>query len=474
MMRKLLILLFSLILLFPLVNSAPTSIIDQDFTYWITIALSIIVIHFLIVSLVYMYSNFFSSDDLKVWAKNEIIQGVYSILILASFIGVFTLIISISNGFFAQILEEGITINIVNEDNVVIESEVVELEGFCFNDKTNRWEDSCTISNPSKTDYLKVEVDNGNVVCTGKNSQNCNPLFLMARSYLGISFERLANLHKMLLRNYALMNVMNSNGFGLSVSSNPQNTFRTFGFNVSMGFMTDGLYINILESLILFVEKLLLILKFQESVLKFMEYGLAFFLIILGLMFRSISIFRKLGGLLLSLGICFMFVLPLFYILGWYTLSIPNIQVVVDNSTFEGSDGSSVVESWIFWAVVNSQFSFIATRVIEAISLDKLPGAIAKSVVDTLLMIGQVVMFAEYDMYVNANSPDFYYTKYSQSDNLYQTTYGDMGVFDYISRFLIIGLALPLLNIYMFFAFVRGLSPVLGGDADIPALGRFL
>jgi len=94
--------------------------------------------------------------------------------------------------------------------------------------------------------------------------------------------------------------------------------------------------------------------------------------------------------------------------------------------------------------------------------------------VDTLLMIGQVVMFAEYDMYVNANSPDFYYTKYSQSDNLYQTTYSDMGVFDYISRFLIIGLALPLLNIYMFFAFVRGLSPVLGGDADIPALGRFL
>jgi len=321
-----------------------------------------------------------------------------------------------------------------------------------------------------KDDYLIIKSDEtGKITCEGEGQEKCNPMFLMARSYLGIAFERLANLHQKLLINYALMNTMNAGGMNFGITD----VNFEFGGNVGLVFMRDGIYINLLESLILFVEKILLMLKFQESVLKFMEFGLAFYLIILGLVFRSIFFLRKLGGLLLSLGLCFMFVLPLLYLLGWYTLSIPNIEVVIDSNFVEAGGGAgTVAENWIFWTSIISAMSFAGFRVLEFFSMRNFSQAIIKTIFDTVILIGQFVMFVEYGVNVTANSPDFYFTNYEVNDGVNEMQ--SMGVFDYISRFMIIALALPLINVYIFFAFVRGLSPMLGGDAEIPALGRFL
>lgn len=461
MIRKLGMILLLMCFTSSLLFAAP----EQDFTYWISIAFIIVTIHMFIVALAYMYANFFMAEDLKGWSKNEIVQAVYSLIILGSFVVLFTFISSIAGGYFAQIIDEGVTINTVSSSGEVLSSETSKLNSFCFNEGSNRWTDK------ENCDGLKISSDGkGSIVCEGKNADNCNPMFLMARSYLGMSFENLANLHKKLLRNYALMSAMNSMGFNLGIYNSPYISEYTFGGSISMNFMRDGVYINILESLTMFVEKILLMLKFQESVLKFMEYGLAFYLIVLGLIFRSIFIFRKFGGLLLSLGMCFMFVLPLLYILGWYTLSIPNIEVVLDEKFDAGT--VSVADNWIFWMGIISTVLLITSRVLEFFSLDKVITAAIKSGIDAIVIIGQTVMFVEYGLYVNANTPDFYFTDYEKENGLYVSQ--KMGVLDYISRFLIIALAVPLLNIYIFFAFVRGLSPLLGGDAEIPALGRFL
>lgn len=457
MLNKILLSLIILCLIIPLTHAAVPNI--SDLSTWITIGLTIVIIHILLVSLAYMYANFFMAEDLKGWSKNEIMQAVFSIIILVSFVGVFTFVNTLSESYFAQIIDAS---------NVGASEET--LKSFCFNEGTNRWSSSETCTG------LKVVSDGkGTVSCEGTGSDNCNPMFLMARSYLGISFERLASVHQMLLRNYALMSAMNSMGFNVGVYTTKEVMDKTFGGSISMNFMKDGVYLSVIESLILFVEKLLLALKFQESVLKFMEYGLAFYLIILGLIFRSIFIFRKFGGLLLSLGICFMFVLPLLYILGWYTLSIPNIEVAMDEN-FKGGE-VSIADNWIFWTSINSMMILMGLRVVEFFSLDRVISAGIKTGVDTLILVGQTVMFVQYGTYVNANSPDFYFTNYDldSSGNTYENAPIDkIGILDYISRFMIIALAVPLLNIYIFFAFVRGLSPLLGGDAEIPALGRFL
>jgi hypothetical protein len=272
------------------------------------------------------------------------------------------------------------------------------------------------------------------------------------------------------------MNAMNSMGFFTSIGKGEGAL--EWGVDLSILYRSDGIYIAMLEAILLFIEKILLALKFQESILKFAEFGLAFYLIILGLIFRSIFIFRKFGGLLLSLGICFMFVLPLLYIVGWYTLSIPNIEIVLTDSYHEAQDSSD-----LYWPTISfyiSTIPYAIVRVLEAIqpaptAPATLPLAIFKTVIDVFVIVSQIIMTVQYYDNVVANNMDFYFTNYVEVGDTY--TLGgmqNMGILDYISRFLIIALAVPLLNIYMFFAFVRGLSPLLGGDAEIPALGRFL
>jgi hypothetical protein len=459
---------FILISLFSL-NYASDSLSSMvgSFEDYISMGLTIVIIHLFLVSLAYMYSNFFMSDELKVWSKNEIIQAIYSIIILGSFISFFLLINSFAGVFFADVITSS---NVGGSE--------ASIDSFCFNTETNRW-----ISDPTKCEkenHQIVEADSsGGVVCkdgTGKILDGCNPMFLMARSYLGIAFERLANLHKILLRNYSLMNAMNS--MGNYISAGEGDGGLNWGASVNLIFRTDGIYIAMLETLILFVEKILLMLKFQESVLKFMEFGLAFYLIALGLIFRSIFVFRKFGGLLLSLGICFMFVLPLLYILGWYTLSIPNIEIVLTENfsdSFEKADFN-----WITASYIISFIPYAILRVLEflqptPITPASLPMAIFKTVVDVFVIASNIIMTVQYYSTVVANNMDFYFTNYSEVGDTYEVDgMKNIGVLDYISRFLIIALAVPLLNIYMFFAFVRGLSPFLGGDAEIPALGRFL
>lgn len=463
MIKKLFFLTFIFCSFISLVNASniPTA---SDLPYWVTIGFIVVIIHITLVSLAYMYSNFFMSEDLKGWSKNEIMQAIYSIIILISFVGIFGLVNTIAESFFAQIIDgtyQEISVPDTSEDSIE-----GSFKSFCFNPSSNRWNmgDNC------EDEYLVIKSDgSGKITCEGKDKDNCNPMFLMARSYLGIAFERLASLHQRLLINYALMNTLNAGGLNFGLTD----VNFEFGANVGLVFMKDGVYINLLESLILFVEKILLALKFQESVLKFMEFGLAFYLIILGLIFRSIFFLRKLGGLMLSLGLCFMFVLPLLYVLGWYTLSIPNIEIVLDSDLVEAGGGpSNIAENWIFWTTITSAMAFGGFRVLEFFSLRNFVPAIIKTVFDTIILVGQFVMFVQYATNVTANSPDFYFTNYEVSDGVNEMQ--SMGAFDYISRFMIIALAIPLINVYIFFAFVRGLSPMLGGDAEIPALGRFL
>jgi len=295
MLRKLLFLLFVTTFLFSNVNASVSEIVE-NYEYYMSIAAIVISIHLFLVSLAYMYANFFMSEELKAWAKNEVLQAIYSMIILGSFLVVFLFINSVATAHFANIIEAS---NIGGSE--------ASIKSFCFDADTNRWIMDSSKCNGKQHQVVEA-LPSGDIVCkdgTGKTLNNCNPMFLMARSYLGIAYERLASLHKMLLRNFSLMNTMNSMGIFMQAGTGSANL--DWGVTVSMLYRNNGIYIATLENLLLFVEKILLALKFQESVLKFAEFGLAFYLIILGLIFRSIFIFRKFGGLLLSLGMCFMF-----------------------------------------------------------------------------------------------------------------------------------------------------------------------
>ncbi len=433
-------------------------------TGWISLAAAVIIIHLLLVSLAYMVSYMLEDEEIKAWCRNEVMQAVFSAIIVASLVGALALVNGITDEFF---------VGIVNPQVSCEGPECHQLRtDLVYDPASNRWRES--------GNGLKVSVVGGKAVCTGPGAENCDPKFLMARSYLGITYEKLAVLLKNFMHDYSIYYSIDSFGFSTDMSILDQ----IFGISFASSFPLHSVLLNTLDNLIAFTEKIMMIIKFQESILKFFEFGLASGLIVLGILFRSIWVFRKAGGLFLAMGIGFMYVLPMLYALGWYTIDIKPMQEagISESASMSGMGipetgeedffetiselpdafGDSTLGSALAMLLVI--MGFTALRVAEIVKLVTTPGGILKTAIDVLVLISVLVAISSLNSATIKDANDLY------TD--YET--GKVGAFDLISRYLIVALALPLINFYVLFSFIRGLSPLLGGDVEIPALGRLL
>ncbi|MCX8205788.1 MAG: hypothetical protein N3H30_01005 [Candidatus Micrarchaeota archaeon] len=450
----------------------------NDPATWVPIASVVVIIHLTLVSIIYMLASTFQDEQLKAWGKNEVMQAVFSAVIIAS-IGATIAIFDneIIQPFFAGVVSPECDAS----TDPLCHQVRTDLK---YTPSSNRWAEG--------PEGAHIVVENGKVICKGLDS--CDPKFLMARSYLGITYEKLARVLKQCIRDYAVYMSVDGIGFNMGMTFLQQE----IGFNFGGGFPTHGVLMNTLDHLISLIERLMMLIKFQESVLKFFEYGLAASLIVIGIFFRSIWIFRKAGGLFIAMGIGFMFVLPTLYALGWYTIDIPPLAEIsraggiaeIDIpplaeipraggiAEFEemgelGTNSESGVESAAntagkmadlnaIQAVVAAALmaGFITLMVFEIV---KLGMAVAiKSVLNSVILASMLAALISL-AFVNLTDADDLYTK------------GDrIGLLDTISRYAIVAIALPLLNFYITFSFIRGMSPLFGGDAEIPGLSRFL
>ncbi|MEM0437846.1 MAG: hypothetical protein QXU54_00940 [Candidatus Micrarchaeia archaeon] len=447
----------------------------NDPTTWMPIAAAIIVIHLTLVSIIYMVASTFQDEQLKAWGKNEVMQAVFSAIIIAS-IGATIAVFDneIIQPFFAGVVKP--------ECNPSADPLCHQLRtDLKYDPNRNRW------SEGNANVHITVEGDR--VVCKGLD--NCDPKFLMARSYLGITYEKLAKVLEHFIYDYNTYTALDSMGFNFGMSW----TWKIepppiIGFNVGGSFPNHAILLNTLDNSIHFIERLMMLIKFQESVLKFFEYGLAASLIIIGIFFRSIWIFRKAGGLFISMGVCFMFVLPTLYALGWYTIDIPTFAGISEQAEEEADQslleeamdatGISGIVDFIekigktrgdmgtmnaVMAVVMSVVTagFITLRVLEASQIKTMVPAAIKATLDTIVIGSMMATFIS-----------IAWLHVVDADDLYTTSLDDPGYLDIISRYAIVAIALPLLNFYITFSFIRGMSPLFGGDAEIPGLSRLL
>lgn len=439
-----------------------------DTTGWISLASIIIIIHLLLVSLAYMVSYMLEDEEMKAWCRNEVMQAVFSAIIVASLVGVLMLLEGATTQFFVGIINPQMSCSGPNCHSLRTD--------LTYDPSTNRWEQG--------GNGLKVSVtDDGKVVCTGPGSENCDPQFLMARSYLGITYEKLAGLLKNLMFDYATYYSVDS--FGLSASTYALN--QVFGLSYGSSFPLHSILLNTLDNMITFTEKQMMLIKFQESILKFFEFGMASGLIVLGVLLRSIWIFRKAGGLFLAMGIAFMYLLPLMYNLGWYTIDIKPMREIGISKAIPGAEGEdgipggdgdffSKIAEFLntlggnqsnlgsSLAILFAVIGFIGLRVVEDINPATAGGGILKTAMDVVVIISAAMAIANLGN-THIQTADDLFTDYET---------GSIGYFDMISRYLIVAIALPLINFYIVFSFIRGLSPMLGGDVEIPALGRLL
>jgi len=102
-----------------------------------------------------------------------------------------------------------------------------------------------------------------------------------------------------------------------------------------------------------------------------------------------------------------------FHVLGWYTLSIPNIEVSLTEE-FKSSHDSAELQ-WIPLVYYFSLIPFVVLRVFEFIQpspplVAGAPMAIFKTIVDSFIVISQIIMTIQYNLFVNADTSDFYFT----------------------------------------------------------------
>ncbi|MEM4332433.1 MAG: hypothetical protein QW500_04085 [Candidatus Micrarchaeia archaeon] len=444
---------------------------------WMGIAALIVILHLTLVSLAYMLSGVFQDEELKAWCKNEVVQAVYSLIIIASIGGVLVILDNIVSSFF---------VGVINPAAQCTDEECMHTvrTDLVFDPSTNRWKEN----NEGKGLYIRVE--NGAPVCkwSGNGPQpSCDPKFLMSRAYLGITYEKLAGMLGNMMYSYSALSAVDSMGF-----SNSFFIFdKKFGINFGTGYPTHSVLLTCISDMVTFTQKLMMLIKFQESILKYFEFGLAGALIVLGILLRSIWVFRKAGGLFLAMGIGMMFVLPGLYILGWYTLDIKPMQEagisqkggsglaggdvssgltgffeqlgnLMKMLAAQGGGGSSELVS--AYAILASIIAFMVLRGIELANPITTVFGVMKLGFDATIVFSIIMALAAF-----ASSPiktaDQLYTNYEN---------GSIGYFDMLSRYALVAVAIPIMNFYIMFSFIRGLSPLLGGEQDIPGLSRLL
>lgn len=245
--------------------------------------------------------------------------------------------------------------------------------------------------------------------------------FFVARAWLGSTFEKMVAFLKGITFLYANIAFINYSGAGVGVDL-PINLELQIGFNP---FSVNGLLLNALEVIASLITKAMLAVKFQELLLLYVQNGIYPLFVAVGFILRCFWFTRKLGGLMLAMGIGMYFTLPLMYTLAWYTIEFPVMKYAL-----------------------NADESLIPTASLNPDAL----GSRAKGGFDNLFD-PEEYLFTEWDEQGRVKNP---------------------GALDLAARLVLVGFGLPLLAIFVWIGFVKGLSPVFGGDVEIAGLTRIL
>ncbi len=356
----------------------------------------------------------------ETWAKNEFYQVIASALLLTALI--FALEFS---EFFANDLAESLT-DIPSQPNidgasVRCENGVAQV----YSAQSGEWQNTIEATCGSALRWRYNERTARWTESRGAKLECEKPCyFFVARAWLGSTFEKMASFLKGIASFYASLLFLDYSGVGLSV-----NVLAKFWIEISGNpFSGHGALANSLEIVASLITKAMLAVKFQELLLLYIQDGIYPLFVAAGFILRCFWFTRKLGGLLIAMGIGFYFVMPLMYTLGWYTVEFPVMK-------YETTMDEGIIPPG-------------ATGDVNALN--------ARAKGDVFGMDQEKVS-------------QYLFTKFDDSGRVTSP-----GALDLAARLVLVSFGIPLLAIFVWVGFVKGLSPALGGDVEIAGLTRIL
>ncbi len=278
--------------------------LDQFVLLWAPYAGIVLLIGTFIVALAYMFGNLLQNERIKAWAKIELFEIIYSLIIIAAIV----MLVQITDLFTIQLL--------TNSPSAAFNS----LRAVC-----------------GDHDTLSAYIVYDQVPCH----------FALGIYFYNTIFREASGLGFQLFSTYLFTSTI------ADFTINIEFLFEKAGFftfNPWKGLLAMGN--NIKSSNFDMLSKLMIVLKFQEIFLVFIAKALAPVTLGLGIVLRSTAFTRRLGGLLMAIALSLYFVFPLFPMFGAVIVSNiqshvdrqdPNAPKIIDDSSPVGQEKPSII-----------------------------------------------------------------------------------------------------------------------------------
>lgn len=399
-----------------------------------------------LVALAYAIGSLLSNDQMKAWARVELVEVFYSAVILAMTV------------FLVTLADDSIA-GLIDSSHPYVANSVVSNSGFCA--------------------HLDGMADYQGLPCH----------IAVGKSFFSTLFDESSMYLYGMLRDYNRMAYLASIGFNMDtiLHSTGGLSFSPF---VAYLQMPIGIYNYLLD----FGVRSLVLIKSQEILLVFVNASVFPVFISVGIALRAFPAFRKLGGLMMGIALSLYYVFPAFYILGSYILSGMMIEQfhesgsvsVMDSAFIDfnamkiGDTGKSVGDVVPQPTVAQGADGvsmdyldrhYTAEDIYNGVPLrlDTADADICKPTTDRVSGFdagGEWIDFVTLLAQIGA----FPISGFMTGDKFDEWIFGDNGIINSMARMIFFSLFFSFLSVMSTIAAVKNISPMLGGDVEIAGL----
>lgn len=400
-----------------------------------------------IVALAYAVASLLSNDQLKAWAKVELVEVFYSAVILAMIV------------FLTTLADDSIA-GLINASHPYISEGVVSTSGFCTH-----------LGGLGAYEGLPCHIAVG-------------------KSFFSTLFDESSFYLYDMLRTYNRMAYLASMGFSMDtiIHSVGSLSFSPFAAYLQMPI---GIYNYLFD----FGVRSLILIKSQEILLVFVNASIFPAFIAIGIALRAFPAFRKLGGLMMGIALSLYYVFPAFYVLGSYvltgmmmaqfeeshTVNIMESPFIDFNAMKIGDTGKSVADMLPEPTVTRDASGGVSmdyrdTHYTAQDIYNGVPIRLNVSGADICTPTADRVSgFDAGDEWIEfvtllAQIGGFPISGFMTGEKFDEWIFGEKGIINSMARMVFFSLFFSFLSVMSTIAAVKNISPMLGGDVEIAGL----
>ncbi len=434
------------------------------YSSWSFVAVMLVVISTALVALVYMFGSVLVDDKMKLWAKLELFEIFYSLILLAAVLSWITMFDNVAYGVLHDqnsALTKGFFPDAANAGKYVVR-DICEAAPGTYDAASD------ALAFSSVSPYYDIP--------------HCH--IRLSIYYLNTIFQETSNVAFDIYQSYMVTSTIADFAINIEFVTDKAGFFTITPWR---GFFTMG---NTMKTAGFdFAMKLMTLTKFQEIFISFISKALFPNLFIVGLVLRTFSFTRRLGGLLMAIALALFYIFPMFYVFG---------AMLVTSIQHAAAIGPDSIPSIAYHLYINGKvplltgsydlnqqklgyYNLVTTEWPQA-TRDKIANglfpdldlSLPNGVTDRNARASELTEDQINDLGQTGTTFTGELGKKKFHDNFVAISLEDGGVMDTVSRLTFFSVFFSFFGILGTIAAIRSLSITLGGDVEIAGLTHLI